>query len=165
MKKQLLPLLLAVPFCLTTGCNNQQSIPQKESNTMQETKTETAKRITTPSGLQYVLTKPSNNPEAKSPTKGQLVSVHYTGYLADANGDPIMTQKFDSSRDRNQPFEFAIGTGHVIKGWDEGVMDMKVGEQRRLIIPANLGYGSRAMGEKIPANSTLVFDVELLAVK
>ncbi|MBX4189893.1 FKBP-type peptidyl-prolyl cis-trans isomerase [Candidatus Parcubacteria bacterium] len=88
---------------------------------------------------------------------GKLVSVQYTGWLT--NGT-----KFDSSYDHGQPFQFQLGAGQVIKGWDEGVQDMKVGGKRRLVIPASLGYGSQAMGNVIPANSTLVFDVELLAV-
>jgi FKBP-type peptidyl-prolyl cis-trans isomerase len=91
--------------------------------------------------------------EAKA---GQTVSVHYTGYLT--NG-----KKFDSSVDRGQPFSFALGAGQVIKGWDEGVAGMKIGGKRRLIIPAALGYGATAQGS-IPANSELVFDVELLKV-
>lgn len=92
-----------------------------------------------------------------SPQPGQIVSVHYTGTLE--NG-----VKFDSSLDRGQPFEFQIGVGRVIRGWDEGVMTMKVGGRRKLTIPPELAYGARAMGP-IPANSTLVFEVELLGVK
>src|SRR5262249_36660689 len=92
-----------------------------------------------------------------SPSPGKQVTVHYTGTLE--NGT-----KFDSSVDRGQPFTFRIGTGAVIKGWDEGVMTMKVGGKRKLIIPPNLGYGSRPTG-KIPPNSTLLFEVELLDVK
>lgn len=88
---------------------------------------------------------------------GKTVSVNYVGTLTDGT-------KFDSSYDRNQPFEFALGTGAVIKGWDQGVAGMKVGGKRKLVIPADLGYGSQANG-KIPANSTLVFEVELLGVK
>ncbi len=107
----------------------------------------------TASGLEYVVTAPGTGAK---PTKGQTISAHYTGYLLDG-------KKFDSSRDRGQPFETPIGVGRVIKGWDEAFQDMKVGEKRVLFIPANLGYGSAgAGGGLIPPNATLVFDVELL---
>ncbi|MBY0340063.1 MAG: FKBP-type peptidyl-prolyl cis-trans isomerase [Rhodocyclaceae bacterium] len=87
-----------------------------------------------------------------------MVSVHYTGWLT--NGT-----KFDSSKDRNQPFEFALGRGQVIRGWDEGVQGMKIGGKRKLTIPAKLGYGARGAGGVIPPNATLVFEVELLGLK
>jgi len=89
---------------------------------------------------------------------GKTVSVHYTGWLE--NG-----KKFDSSVDRGQPFSFPLGAGRVIKGWDEGVQGMKVGGKRKLTIPSDLGYGSRGAGGVIPPNATLIFDVELLAVR
>ncbi|WP_127475948.1 FKBP-type peptidyl-prolyl cis-trans isomerase [Sulfurivermis fontis] len=88
---------------------------------------------------------------------GQMVTVHYTGWLE--NG-----QKFDSSKDRNDPFRFKLGAGQVIRGWDEGVAGMKIGGTRKLTIPANLGYGARGAGGVIPPNATLIFDVELLAL-
>lgn len=112
--------------------------------------------ITTPSGLKYVDEIVGDGAEPKA---GQTVTVHYTGTLKEGG------KKFDSSRDRNQPFQFTIGVGQVIKGWDEGVMTMKVGGKRTLIIPAELGYGSRGAGGVIPPNATLVFDVELIDVK
>ena len=114
--------------------------------------------ITTDSGLQYEDTTEGEGVEAKA---GQRVSVHYTGWLWE-NG--VQGAKFDSSRDRNQPFVFALGAGQVIRGWDEGVQGMKVGGQRRLIIPPQLGYGARGAGGVIPPNATLCFDVELLGV-
>jgi len=111
--------------------------------------------ITNPSGLKYIELEEGTG---ATPKPGQKVEVHYTGTLE--NGT-----KFDSSRDRGKPFEFNIGTGQVIKGWDEGLSTMKVGGRRQLIIPAELGYGSRGAGGMIPPNATLLFDVELLGVK
>ncbi len=108
----------------------------------------------TASGLQYRDDQVGTGPEARS---GDTVVVHYTGTLEDG-------RKFDSSRDRGQPFSFPLGAGRVIRGWDEGVAGMKVGGRRTLIIPPDLGYGPRAVGGVIPANATLVFDVELLEV-
>jgi peptidylprolyl isomerase len=110
--------------------------------------------VTTPSGLQYVDVVEGTG---AIPEAGQKVTVHYTGTLEDGT-------KFDSSRDRNRPFEFRIGQGQVIRGWDEGLSTMKVGGQRRLIIPPELGYGARGAGGVIPPNATLIFDVELLGV-
>ena len=115
-----------------------------------------AKPVTTSSGLQIIDTKPGTG---AAPRTGQTVSVHYTGWLY-VNG--AKGKKFDSSVDRNEPLEFAVGTGRVIRGWDEGVGSMKVGGKRTLIIPPEMGYGSRGAGGVIPPNATLVFDVELL---
>ena len=109
-------------------------------------------------GLQIIDTVPGTGAEAKP---GQTVLVHYTGWLYN---DGQQGAKFDSSRDRNDPFEFPLGAGMVIKGWDEGVQGMKIGGQRTLLIPAALGYGARGAGGVIPPNATLKFDVELLAV-
>jgi FKBP-type peptidyl-prolyl cis-trans isomerase len=99
--------------------------------------------------------------QGEAASSGQRVKVHYTGWL-DNNGNK--GPKFDSSRDRNEPFEFALGRGQVIKGWDQGVAGMKVGGKRQLTIPPDLGYGARGAGAVIPPHATLVFEVELLGV-
>jgi len=114
---------------------------------------------TTPSGLQIIDT---NVGTGATPQTGQTCVMHYTGWLYN-NGEK--GAKFDSSVDRGQPFEFPLGMGRVIKGWDEGVASMKVGGKRTLIIPPALGYGARGAGGVIPPNATLMFDVELLDVK
>ena len=113
-----------------------------------------ADAVTTASGLKYI---DEVVGDGDAPAKGKKVKVHYTGTLT--NG-----KKFDSSVDRGQPFEFTIGIGQVIRGWDEGVMGMKVGGKRQLIIPSDLGYGARGAPPVIPPNAELIFDVELLGV-
>lgn len=110
--------------------------------------------VTTDSGLQYEILTTGKGEPVKN---GDLVSVHYTGWLDDGT-------KFDSSVDRGQPFQFMVGAGQVIKGWDEGVKGMLPGEKRKLIIPAELGYGEQGAGGVIPGGATLTFDVELLKV-
>lgn len=117
------------------------------------------KKMTTSSGLQII---DSVEGTGAQPTSGQTCVMHYTGWLYE-NGQK--GKKFDSSVDRGQPFEFPIGVGRVIAGWDEGVATMKVGGKRTLIIPPDLGYGARGAGGVIPPNATLIFEVELLGVK
>jgi len=116
---------------------------------------------TTPSGLQYEDTTVGSGDEAKA---GQHVRVHYTGWLYDPTAANSRGKKFDSSKDRGQPFAFGLGEGQVIRGWDEGVQGMKVGGTRVLTIPADLGYGARGAGGVIPPNAMLVFEVDLLGV-
>jgi FKBP-type peptidyl-prolyl cis-trans isomerase len=135
------------PVAPTTVIENNTLIA---SNTMSD-----ANAVTTPSGLKYIELQEGTG---ATPQPKQTVVVHYTGTLEDGT-------KFDSSRDRGQPFSFTIGVGQVIKGWDEGLSTMKVGGRRQLIIPSELGYGSRGAGGVIPPNATLLFDVELLDVK
>jgi FKBP-type peptidyl-prolyl cis-trans isomerase len=121
-----------------------------------------ASGVTNSTTLQKTDVKVGTGTEA---AKGKQVSVHYTGWLYDATAPNHHGAKFDSSRDRNEPFKFGLGAGQVIQGWDQGVEGMKIGGQRTLVIPPSLGYGSRGAGGVIPPNATLVFDVELLDVK
>ena len=129
-----------------TGCGDDSFAPELGVNL--DTMTETA------SGLKYQDLVVGNGDEAQA---GDSVSVHYTGWLKDGT-------KFDSSLDRNEPFVFHLGQGQVIPGWDEGVAGMRVGGQRKLVIPPELGYGDRGAGGVIPGGATLVFDVELLEI-
>tara|TARA_Y100001980_G_C14545548_1_gene325181 strand:+ start:658 stop:1506 length:849 start_codon:yes stop_codon:yes gene_type:complete len=152
-------LMLIISFIII-GCNKNEEdklsntdVNQNDENNKKEVAM-TNKEITTESGLKYIDIALG---DGAMPETGDKVVVHYTGTLEDGT-------KFDSSRDRNRPFEFPLGMGRVIKGWDEGLASMRIGGKRQLIIPANLGYGDRATG-KIPANSTLIFDVELIDIK
>ncbi|WP_310424211.1 FKBP-type peptidyl-prolyl cis-trans isomerase [Chamaesiphon sp. VAR_48_metabat_135_sub] len=132
-----------------------QSTPSPSNSIAMDNAEKQVAEVTTASGLKYVEIAEGTG---DTPAKGQTVSVHYTGTLESG-------KKFDSSRDRNQAFEFQIGEGQVIQGWDEGLSTMKVGGRRKLIIPAELGYGARGAGGVIPPNATLIFDVELLKIK
>ena len=146
--------------CANNNENNNNPAQTKNTQAQEQTKINSGDNmITTNSGLKYEILQESTSTQL--PQRGQQVTVHYTGWL-DENGQP--GKKFDSSVDRNEPFTFILGVGMVICGWDEGVSTMKLGEKRRLIIPANLGYGVRGAGNIIPGNATLIFDVELLKV-
>lgn len=140
---------------LTPSIPASPSIPVPQATIADMTAAEDSDYITTPSGLKY---RDLVEGTGEQPLLGQMVVVHYTGTLTDGS-------KFDSSRDRGQPFSFPIGKGRVIKGWDEGVGSMKVGGRRELVIPPDLGYGARGAGGVIPPNATLVFDVELLRIQ
>ena len=135
--------------------NNNTNNTKSQTSNSHKVETKGDQMVKTESGLQYTDTVVG---DGESPKQGDKVVVHYTGKLEDGT-------KFDSSLDRNRPFEFTIGVGQVIRGWDEGVMSMKVGGKRTLTIPSTLGYGERGAGTVIPPNATLIFDVELLEIK
>ena len=157
--------LATLTLCCTSimGCwgGTKSENNEKTESSTPLTKKEEITMTTLESGLKYqtLQAAPEN---AESPKKGQQVTVHYTGWL-NKDGEP--GTKFDSSVDRGKKFSFIIGAGQVIKGWDEGVINMKIGEKRRLLIPSKLGYGARGAGSAIPPNADLIFDVELFEVK
>ncbi|HEY5993370.1 MAG TPA: FKBP-type peptidyl-prolyl cis-trans isomerase [Gallionellaceae bacterium] len=151
----LLPLaLLLSAGIFTAACSEQAATPKTSSTSTTEN--------SNVSGLIKTDSKVGTGAEAVA---GHEVSVHYTGWLYDEKAPGHKGSKFDSSRDRGEPFSFGLGEGMVIKGWDQGVAGMKVGGQRTLTIPPELGYGARGAGGVIPPNATLVFDVELLGVR
>ena len=161
----ILGLLVLVAF-IVAACNETQEQDTKKEETQdmtaqsepQQETTTTGEWVTTESGLKYIDHVVGDGEEAVSGTK---VEMHYTGWLW---ADGKRGQKFDSSHDRNQTFSFQLGSGQVIKGWDEGIAGMKVGGKRELIIPPELAYGSRQMGSVIVPNSTLNFEVEFVGV-
>ena len=147
IKRFLSACIIAVLLVGTVGCNES---------------TPTMSTVSDRAGLEITDVALGSGAEAVA---GMQVSVHYTGWLYDQSAADNKGKKFDSSRDRGQPFQFPLGGGRVIKGWDQGVAGMKVGGQRTLVIPPSLGYGSRGAGGVIPPNATLIFDVELLDVR
>jgi len=148
MKYLVVPLLV---LALSTAACSSSSAPAASAGSSAAA----AKEVTTADGLKYTDEVVGTGAEAKP---GQTAVVHYTGWLMDG-------KKFDSSKDRGQPFPFKLGAGQVIKGWDEGVAGMKVGGKRTLVIPPELGYGARGAGNVIPPNATLKFEVQLLDVR
>jgi FKBP-type peptidyl-prolyl cis-trans isomerase len=161
-------LALALSVLAVVGCSSRDK-PAETAPAGAPAATEAAAPANAPAStgtdtmaLQKTDLAPGNGPEIKS---GQTALVHYTGWLYDAAAPENKGQKFDSSVDRNEPFEFPVGAGMVIKGWDEGVVGMKVGGKRRLVIPPEMGYGSRGAGGVIPPGATLVFDVELVEIR
>lgn len=155
--------LLLVCSMVAVGCSESEEKEAKPEEQKQQDVTEQEETaldtITTESGLMYIELEAGEGAEAQA---GMTVAMHYTGWLKTEEGEK--GTKFDSSRDRNQPFQFKLGAGMVIKGWDEGIAGMKEGGQRRLIIPSALGYGARGAGNVIPPNADLIFDVEFLNV-
>ncbi len=145
-----LAVILSAGIFSTTACSQQTATP---------TPTTTEK-----SNMTELIKNDTKLGDGALATAGKDISVHYTGWLYDETAPEHKGKKFDSSRDRGQPFDFPLGAGHVIKGWDQGFDGMKVGGTRTLIIPSNMGYGARGAGGVIPPNATLVFDVELLRV-
>ena len=148
--------LLVASACLLITCRNSKKVNNNIS--IVHTRDANMVRTKTVSGLEYEILQEGSG---ISPSVGNEVTVHYTGWL-DVNGQP--GKQFDSSVTRGKPFNFYIGIGHFIKGWDEGVMTMKVGEKRRLYIPSHLGYGDHGAGTAIPPHANLIFDVELLKI-
>jgi FKBP-type peptidyl-prolyl cis-trans isomerase len=150
------PFILLLVLSVALLAQTKKSAPPKAADKTPAGPTKVAgKPITTPSGLEYWEIKKGTGTLAQA---GKKVSVHYTGWLTDG-------KEFDSSLDVGEPIEFLLGSGQVIKGWDEGIAGMKVGGKRQLRIPPALGYGARGIGSSIPPNATLVFDVELMGVK
>lgn len=148
--KFLSALLISVNIFTITACNSTTQTTNKERSAM---------------STEQLIKKDTVVGTGREAEAGFNVTVHYTGWLFDVNAAENKGKKFDSSVDRNQPFVFFLGGGQVIQGWDEGVVGMKIGGKRTLIIPAAMGYGASGAGGVIPPNATLVFDVELLAIK
>ena len=154
--KKITFLLTITAFLFLNACNSTKNMTESEIAIRDYMKDHKYKKVKpTSSGLYYIKTQEGTGQQAQN---GDVVNVHYTGTLLDGT-------KFDSSYDRNAPFSFTLGAGRVIKGWDEGIALMKVGEKATLIIPSDLAYGNRAVGGVIKANSTLVFEVELVEIK
>lgn len=151
-KKRLYLSILTLLFISITGCQAESTTPKQEKTSMTANITE----------LQKIDIQVGTGREAEP---GFNVTVHYTGWLYDAAAEDHKGKKFDSSVDRKEPFNFFLGGGQVIQGWDEGFAGMKIGGKRTLVIPPEMGYGARGAGGVIPPNATLVFDVELLDVK
>ena len=169
------PIVIALAAtALIVACSKKEPAPESAAapsaasqSTPQGASAETPASATTDTGttvmpLQKTDLAPGTGAEIKS---GQTALVHYTGWLFDAAAAENKGSKFDSSVDRNEPFEFPVGAGMVIRGWDEGVVGMKVGGKRRLVIPPEMGYGARGAGGVIPPGATLVFDVELVEIR
>lgn len=153
-RSSLLVSLLALPVAASADPLHASHRPHRPNPGRKKSTAKEAKTVTLPDGLKYVDTVVG---KGAMPKPGQTVRVHYTGTLTSG-------LKFDSSRDRNEPFEFPLGAHRVIAGWDEGVATMRIGGRRTLTIPPALGYGAEGAGKAIPPNATLIFDIELLGI-
>lgn len=140
-----------------TSCDNAQSVIVQKQEKIKENE-----MITLDSGLRYEILKEAPA-DAQKPEAGNVVTVHYTGWLNEGGDEAGV--KFDSSVDRGEKFSFPLGMGYVIRGWDEGVLQMAIGQKIRLYVPSELGYGSRGAGAIIPAHADLIFDVELFEIQ
>lgn len=161
LNKTINTLLLLITYSfLTTACNSTSSKPAEQVKA-----TSTTSEAATSTAITSLIKKDVKVGTGKEAEAGKTVAVHYTGWLYEPSAANKQGKKFDSSRDRGTPFEFPLGGGRVIKGWDQGVVGMKVGGQRTLTIPSSMAYGSRGAGGLIPPNATLVFDVELIEIK
>ena len=163
MKKIIVALLLS-PLALLTACGGSEPEPQVVQAIPQNKADISSSNVPVVELAPGLSSRTLLEGEGEVAEDGQIAVVHYTGWLYDETAMDNRGQKFDSSVDRGAHFRFPLGKGMVIRGWDEGVIDMKVGEVRELVIPPNLGYGSRGAGSVIPPNSTLVFEVELLEI-
>lgn len=151
--------VFAIMLVCAAGCTKKETQPQSETQSNTQTQTGSVNSmITPPGGVTELKMEDIIQGTGAQATPGKNVTVHYTGWLTDGT-------KFDSSKDRGQPFSFPLGAGRVIRGWDQGVAGMKVGGKRKLTIPPALAYGDRGAGGRIPPNATLVFEVELLKVE
>ncbi len=184
MKKELVKVLPVVFFsCFLNACDKKQETkqetPKKNKAVQVETKKATETKKVAAKTKEEAMAKELKRHEAgfdyeilqaaeagaTKPTPGKHIVVHYTGWLHDESKNDNLGAKFDSSVDRGQKFEFIVGVGQVIQGWDEALLDMAIGEKRRIVLPPHLAYGSRGAGGVIPPNATLIFDVELFEIK
>lgn len=163
--KRLFPLALVLSTCVLTAACNEKSSASAPAAASTPAATVAEKPAETAAPITQLVKNDVKVGEGAEATAGKIVAVHYTGWLYDPKAADKHGEKFDSSRDRGEPFLFPLGGGSVIPGWDTGVVGMKVGGQRTLIIPPEMGYGAHGAGGVIPPNATLIFDVELVNVQ
>ena len=165
MKKIITLSLVLSVSAFMTACNDTTSAPETKSTTESAPATSEASATPAEATITSLVKDDVKVGTGAEASAGQTVSVHYTGWLYDPSAADKHGKKFDSSRDRGTPFQFPLGAGRVIKGWDQGVAGMKIGGQRTLTIPADMAYGARGAGGLIPPNATLIFDVELMGIE